>query len=286
MAGTLTSTDVCDALALLRPYDIDIPKIRFGSAGDGGYIFANATLPSQPLLSFGVAGNCDLEYEFAERGHKVVMFDPSVEGPPKQHENFTFHKIGLGGKDDPETGYVSLASALDMAGFRGRNDVILKMDIEGAEFDAFSSTDRQVLLHFDQIALEVHWLSKLIDSDFRRQFVDSFNNINAMFTLFHVHANNCAPLLVIGGAKFVDQHHVVGGAVVAQALELSYIRSSKVAAHPSRTVYPTVLDKPNYPFSPDHLLAFFPFLPCDDDTFEKIKLVAKINDLQYVRRPG
>ncbi|MBI1980485.1 MAG: FkbM family methyltransferase [Methylocystis sp.] len=283
MPATVTTADIFDALALLRPYDIDIPKFRCGASNDGGYILANATLPSQPVLSFGVGANCDLEYEFAERGHKVVMFDPTVEGPPKQHENFTFHKIGLGRKDDPEAGYVSLATALDMAGLRGRDDIILKMDIEGAEYDAFDGADHGILAHFQQIALEMHWLNKLVDPAFRRQFVDVLNKVNALFALFHVHANNCAPLLVIGEAEFLNQHHIVGGAIVADALELSYIRSSKVAARSSRTVYPTVLDRPNYCLAPDHLLTFFPFLPCDDDTFEKIKLVARLNDLQYVR---
>lgn len=277
--NTVTSTDIIDALVLLRPYDIDIPKIRYGSAGDGGYVFANAMLPSQPVLSFGVSNNCDLEFDFAERGHKVVMFDPSVEGPPKQHRNFTFHKIGLAGKSDPAAGYVSLSTALDMAGYVGRSDVILKCDIEGAEFAAIADAPQEILLQFEQIALEAHWLNKLISPIFREEYSRCFQKINSFYTLFHVHANNCTPLMVIGGSKY-NNNHVVGGAVVAQVVELSYIRSNKVRRSPSRTVYPTLLDQPNHPKYPDHLLTFFPFLPCSDDALEQMRLIAKLNDMR------
>lgn len=69
MVPPLTSSDVIDSLALLRPFDINIKKVRFGSTGDGGYVFANALSPSQPVLSFGISDNCDFEFDFGERAH-------------------------------------------------------------------------------------------------------------------------------------------------------------------------------------------------------------------------
>lgn len=282
MNEPVVSRAIFDSLALLRPYDINRRKARFGSKGDGGYIYADQIDPSQPVLSFGVSGNCDLEWDLAERGHRIVMFDPSVEGPPKQHANFEFHKIGVARQNNPAGDYVSLSKALDIAGFKGRTDVILKMDVEGAEFPSFAGAEQELLLHFDQIALEIHWLNNLFDATYRANFDDCFSKINKYFTLFHVHGNNCTPLANVGGVKF-NNGHVVGGAIVPQVLELSYIRSSKVTASSSRTLYPTRLDRPNHSRYPDHLLAFFPFMPCDDETFERMGLLAQANDVSFVR---
>src|SRR4051794_24408556 len=99
--------EIYEAVALLRPFDIDAPKARLGTYGDGGYIFADSLCPKQPVLSFGVSNNCDVEYELAERGHKVVMFDPSVDVVPKQHRNFTFYKIGIAGTDSADGQYIT-----------------------------------------------------------------------------------------------------------------------------------------------------------------------------------
>jgi hypothetical protein len=135
----------------------------------------------------------------------------------------------------------------DIAGDR----LILKMDVEGAEYGALGMISDEVLGRFEQIVLEVHGLARLGDPGFQRDFVRMADNLNRQFTLFHVHANN------FDGP---DGIYMVEGLPVSNLLELSYIKTAAVSRSKSRTLYPTVFDYPNVARK-DKLLWFFPFLP-------------------------
>src|SRR5579871_3857911 len=254
------SSEILEALAGLRPYDVNVGKKRIGSDGDGGYVLADIIPKSAALLSFGIGDNCDFELEFANRGHSVVMFDPTIAQPPVAHPHFTFHRLALGSRDDPKGGVVTLASALQLGGLQSHPDVVLKCDVEGAEYDAFAAAPQELLGRFSQIVVELHDLDRLGASEQRARLTALTGELNKRFVLFHVHGNNCAAIALVGGASFAD-HHLAGAVPVPVALELSFIRSDLVSARPSRTVYPTALDRPNYHLCPDHLLNFFPFSP-------------------------
>jgi hypothetical protein len=125
----------------------------------------------------------------------------------------------------------------------------LKLDVEGSEYETILSADNETLCQFNQIAIELHWLHRLVDPDFCVQFSRALSKLNQNFTLFHVHANNCAPCGVVEGIEIAD------------VLELSYVRTSLVERKDSKTAYPTELDFPNDPTRPDIPLPFFPFTP-------------------------
>lgn len=134
------------------------------------------------------------------------------------------------------------------------------MDIEGAEWDVLSSINPFMLGAFDQIVLEIHNLAYLGDREFADKVLRSLRTLTGQFTLFHVHANNCAGL------------HIVGGFAVADVLELSFVRTSLVERSPSKTVYPCI-NKANHPLYHDHALLFYPFLP---DSCEKVSDVVRL----------
>jgi len=128
--------------------------------------------------------------------------------------------------------------------------IILKMDVEGAEYDALGAVDDATLGRIDQIVMEIHGLKKLWRPKRLEAFVKMMTKLNGRFTLFHVHANN------YDGREL----HVLSGLPVSNLLELTYVKSSRVRRSPSTTVYPTLLDQPNLPWV-DKLLWFYPFLP-------------------------
>ena len=97
---------------------------------------------------------------------------------------------------------------------------------------------------------------------------ESLKRITQQFTLFHVHANNCASICVVHGLP------------VASVLEISFVRTSLVKRRPSRTVYPSVLNKANHPHFIDHALLFYPFLPTAVEP-ERVDEVLTRMDLQY-----
>lgn len=241
---------VIEALALLTPFDVDAQKVRIGPETDGGYVFIDSISTEQAILSYGISTEYRFDREMAERGHKVYMFDHTISGISDANPNMMWAKEGIAGVSRPEEALFSIEDHLERYNILG-DRLILKMDVEGAEFDAIGLAPEVVLSRFEQIVIEVHGLNGLEDISFRRSFVRLFRKINRQFTLFHVHANNC------DGPSGIA---ITGGLPVSSLLELSYIKSDAVKRFPSRTLYPTALDYPNVA-QKDKLLWFFPFLP-------------------------
>lgn len=248
------SKEVFDALTLLKPYDVlRHRKLRIGDTADGGYVLLDDLANVEVVYSFGVGPNVSFDAGMASLGKQIVLFDHTVPGPPIDHPNFRFFKQGVAATDSDDGSLLSVQHHIERLGHAGRDNLLLKMDVEGAELDVFAAMSHQTLRHFRQITLELHWLHRLEDGDYRAVFVEALRNLNSLFTLFHVHANNSRGIALIDGY------------VVADVLELSFIRSDLAERVESRTIYPTELDYANWPALPDHLLWFYPFLPMSTD---------------------
>ncbi|WP_161633545.1 FkbM family methyltransferase [Mesorhizobium erdmanii] len=244
------SQEIFHALRLLKPYDVKpFLKTRVGCKSDGGYVILDDLDPIEIVYSFGIGNQVSFDIEMAGMGKNIFMFDHTVDGPPLGHPNFHFQKHGLAADNREAASLYTLAYQLNRLGHEGRTDLLLKIDIEGAEFEVFSAMPQAVLRQFRQITMELHWLDRLSDPTYRTGFVAALSKINDEFTLFHVHSNNNEPL------------GIVDGYVVAPVMELSYVRSDLIERAPSTTVYPTEFDFPNWPPRPDHTLWFYPFLP-------------------------
>ena len=257
------SADVFGALSLLTPYDIDVPKIRVGAPRDGGYVMAQLGSGGD-LLSFGIANDVRFEMEMAIKGRRCFMYDHTIDDLPHRHDKFVFFKKGICGDGHRTDDLLSLGECLGSLPCSER--LLLKMDVEGAEWDVFSTASDEVLSRFDQIVGEFHWLLELGNERFRTRFCEAMTRLNKHFTLFHVHANNCRTL------------GLVNGFAVADVLELSFVRTSLIGRRPSATVYPTPLDRANNHMVDDHALFFYPFLPMAvdasvvTDTIVRIKI--------------
>ncbi|WP_158812118.1 FkbM family methyltransferase [Beijerinckia sp. L45] len=242
------SPNVFKTISLLKPYDIDLAKVYIGKLRDGGYVLADSQTRSD-VLSFGVGPETSFEKAMAEQGRQVFLADHTVWDTPEHHPLFSFERVGVSAEGVRSAELAPLTYHLEK--IAGKTSCVLKMDVEGAEWDVFSSIDASVLDRFEQIVFEGHWLSRLCEPAFCEKVFLSLNRLNDRFTLFHVHANNCAGL------------HFVEGFPVADVLELSYVRTDLVKRQSSQTYYPCV-NQANHPHHADHPLLFYPFLPESD----------------------
>lgn len=238
------------ALSLLRPYDIaEGEKTRIGRSGDGGYVLlARPKLPAA-VYSFGVRNDISFERELAERGCRCYLFDDAIDELSYDHPNLRFSQASIGAAKVPVQPTAAVVDRLRRNGDQQQSDLLLKLDVEGNEYDILSSIDDRTLRCFSQVVLRVYWLHQLADPVFCSAFIEVFGRINRLFTLYHVHANNRLPIVFIAGFPVPD------------ALELSYVRSDQVSRIPSRTCYPTQFDRANDPTRQDFSLLFFPFYP-------------------------
>ena len=270
---TGNTCSVLGTLSLLTPWDVlDCGKIRIGHDHDGGYVMLDRLRPEQPVLSYGVGPDISFDLDLAMRGHRVFMFDHTVDAPPSAlPSGALFTREGVAAEPQPEKQMETLESHLRRHALLGRRDVILKMDIEGSEWRVLSSLPEELLDVFEQIVVEFHWLNGLGNKDFATMARKCLQGLNARFTLCHVHANNHV------------NFRLVEGIIVPPVIEATYIRSELVSRTPNRTLYPTEHDRGNKLGVKDMILSIFPFVPMAVP-FSDLQLLAQRLDAEHAER--
>lgn len=265
---------IASLLSLLTPWEVGPQgKIKYGNHyGDGGYVMMKTVRPEQVVYSFGIGQNPAFDLDLARRGNLVYMFDHTIERVSAEHENFRFYREGIAGTDDPAKSLYSLDHYMIRFGHE-QSDMILKIDVEGAEWESILATPDARLCQFEQIVFEFHRFHLIEDVKLRALIAGALEKLNRHFTLHHVHANNFADVTTCGGLA------------VCPVIETSYVRSDLVERRPSRTVFPTGLDTPCNAGKRDLMLTMFPFLPALDDAAllaARIEEVATRIEYQHV----
>ena len=148
----------------------------------------------------------------AEKGYEAYLYDHTVERLPQEHPNCFFQRRGLAGvRDDAHPELATLPALMAENGHQDCQNLVLKMDIEGAEVGVFTHLPEQVQNQFAQIVLELHGF------DHETQWeglAATLECINRTHQLVHLHANNCGQLLYMGDM------------VVPNAYEATYVRKA------------------------------------------------------------
>lgn len=228
-ASRLTDVDLLQNLMRrLHPVEINIPFVRVGSERDGGYLVPADIENIGALFSPGVGSKQDLDHEFADRGVKVFMADASVEGPIDKHDNFVFLKKHLGAVDNDAT--ISFEQWLRDCSVEHDKDLMLQMDIEGAEYEVIYSIPSKMLQQFRVIIVEFHQLDLLFDGFMFEKFKNVFLKILATHYCVHIHPNNCLPSVVIKNIE------------IPPVMEFSFIRKDCATVTGFASKFPHDLD--------------------------------------------
>ena len=222
-----------EAAQLLRPYATDAALIRVGDAGDGGYVMIEA-FDAAGAISIGIGGNVSWDLEVARRGLPIGMFDPTIAALPATVPGGTFHRIGLGTPAQAAASGLALeplAQLLELANAPVNGDLILKIDIEGAEWDALADVDG--FARYPQVVLELHDLARLNDEAPAANVLHLLRAIHATHLPVHVHANNEAGLAAFGAYW------------LPEVLEVSYVRRDLAHGARPADAIDTHLDTPS-----------------------------------------
>ena len=160
---------------------------RFGSANDGGYLMCeNLIQPLDAAYSYGVGSNDDWGCEVSRRYdvpvHQYDCFDPAR--PTCNGGRFIFHDECVGDR----TGYSksrffdTLENQIRKNGDIGRH-VIIKMDIEGAEWDSLLAAPEELLTSIPQITMEMHGYDD-------PKILEVIRKLKRNFYLVNLHFNN------------------------------------------------------------------------------------------------
>ena len=220
---------------------VNVPLVRIGGNGDGGYLLPNDFDGIRHCFSPGVSTTADFEEHVARSfGIKSYMADASVERPPFDNPLFEFDPKFLGAHLD-ETFTTLEAWVEDKLGEDGDQDLLLQMDIEGGEFEVLIESDKSLLRRFRMMVIEFHRMERIFEQNSLPLIHALFKKLHQDFVIVHFHANNCC-----GIAKCRD----VG---IPRVFEISYLRRDRVAnlAKGAPMILPHALDRPNVPENAD-----------------------------------
>ena len=120
----------------------------------------------------------------------MVQYDNSVDAGPTAHPLISFYKKAISDRVSPNSTTLSdIISSCDMSGMEKQN-ILLKIDIEGDEWRVLDVTPECDLIKMSQIVCEFHGMSLLLDVDFYNRALRIFKKLHSHFGVFHVHGNN------------------------------------------------------------------------------------------------
>src|SRR5262249_40130265 len=133
---------------------------RFGSANDGGYLMCeNLIEPLDSAYSYGVGPNdewgCEVSRRYHVPVHEYDCFDPAR--PVCDGGKLIFHDECVGGRSGNRNSrlFGTLENQISKNGDTGRR-LVIKMDIEGGEWESLLATPDELLASIPQLAMEMH----------------------------------------------------------------------------------------------------------------------------------
>jgi hypothetical protein len=210
---------------------------RFGERNDGGYLVCANLLNVQAGYSYGISGydgfGCGVSRRVNIPIHEYDCFD--LRAPACPGGNLIFHAECVGAVHGRVDGRPWNRVDFQIAANGDTHKaLIVKMDVEGSEWDALPVTSDATLATIDQLVIELHGATD-------PRFVPVLERLAEHFYVAHVHFNNwaCSP----------DVHPFP-----SEVYEVLYVnkrigRLSPGVAQPRATTHP--LDAPNRPGWPD-----------------------------------
>jgi hypothetical protein len=223
--------------ALLQPVALANCEFeRFGEPNDGGYLLCGNLLSRvQSAYSYGISGydkwGCDISTRLNLSVHQYDCFDTTRPVCPTGRSVFHSQCVWSTAKTDEGRLFDTLQNQLVRNGDAAKR-IVMKMDVEGAEWDSLLSVPDEVLQQIDQMAVEFHHVED-------PKFVGVVERLKRFFEIAHIHFNNGS--CVQGLEPFPTW-----------AYEVLFVSKQLAVVDPSRASRgPHPLDAPNDPSFPD-----------------------------------
>jgi hypothetical protein len=209
---------------------------RFGEANDGGYLVCGNLLSEVKAgYSYGISGydgwGCEVSRRLLFAVHQYDCFDTRLPQCPTGEQ--MFHPECIAGAPKKEDGRIFATLQQQIAANRDEaKRLVVKMDVEGAEWESLEATPLNVLDRIDQLAIEFHGVDE-------EQYLRVVRTLKGLFYVAHLHYNNfrCRP------------HFLPFPADVFEVLFVNK-RLGRLAAS-ARPILPHPQDAPNNPNAPD-----------------------------------
>ena len=216
---------------------------RYGNDSDGGYIMVNDLEQYKIAYSFGINDDVSWDRDMATYGIDVYMYDHTIDWLPEENEHFHWKKTGIIGEHDANIKDLkTLDTLLEENGHQHENNMLLKIDVEGAEWSVFEHTSQDTLKKFSQIVIEFHDMNNISNAE---HIINALQNLNKTHCPVHVHGNN------------YRSYSMLDGVVLPDVLECVFLNRNKYKLRKCEQFFPNQLDKANYSERPDIILGIW-----------------------------
>jgi hypothetical protein len=203
--GVFSCSDVRDRQHGSRPFDpAEIRKVLFeelqpvrlancelervGEKHDGGYLMCGNLLGAVKAgYSYGINGydqwGCDTSRRLGVRVHQYDCFNLTEPACPGGNTVFHAECIAESRFTDVDSRLFDTFENQFARNGDGNRHVVVKIDVEGAEWDVFLRAPDAVLERIDQIAVEFHGVEE-------RKFIRAVRLLKRLFWVAHLHINN------------------------------------------------------------------------------------------------
>lgn len=231
----MTDNFPCKSLICYEPPK---SKVRIGRQNDGGYVIIDGYYYDL-MLGCGISDDSSFEHAFLEKYPKVPIyaFDGTIKSFPNPHPKIKFINKNISDKNNEK-----LTNMHDL--INTKENIFLKMDIEGSEYTWLHSLSKNQLLKFKQIVIEFH-------SPFIKYRYDALEKISETHFLVHIHGNNCCGLNT--------EKKKEGYINVPNVFECTYIRKDNLKLPLNKEYFPTNLDFANVNIRADIMLNGYPY---------------------------
>jgi hypothetical protein len=154
---------------------------------DCGYLLcANLLGEVKSAYSYGISGydgwGCEVSRTLGVPVHQYDCFN--LTRPVCEGGNTIFHGECIGTVPGLQEGrpFDTLAGQIGKNGDTGKH-LVVKMDVEGAEWDSFNDASEDVLQRIDQMAVEFHGFDQ-------PRFMEAIVKLKGLFHVAHLHWNN------------------------------------------------------------------------------------------------
>jgi hypothetical protein len=183
---------------LLRPVALTNCNLkRFGERHDGGYLMcANLLDAVESAYSYGIGGydkwGCDISKALDVTVHQYDCFNPKQ--PVCYFGSTVFHDECVAATAGTMGGRIfdTVPNQMRRNG-DGTRRIVMKMDVEGAEWESLLSLPDEILQRVDQMAVEFHWEEN--DNHVWLQdprYADVVRRLRQFFEVTHIHFNNAS----------------------------------------------------------------------------------------------
>lgn len=197
----------------------------FGYLRDGSYVLTDDLKDITIAYSFGIDGDIAFDMKIADEGIDVYMYDPYIfklsfpnfnTGSNNDFKNdinyiknkLHFFKIGLTGSKHHLSNMKTLEEILRLNGHMNKKNMILKIDIEGAELEALKEVPEEILKKFKYITLELHIPEKPED-----YLIDIFKKLSKYHQIIYIRCNNINGKIIKFGYnkiwKYIEATYII-----------------------------------------------------------------------------